>query len=90
MGRVGGSHVIAPTEQSLVVMSRPAKDGASRGPQSEPAESWSLTGLLGLGPSRGAGARSATHGCCRVRGADGAVRNCRGPGGLEKVRTGVG
>lgn len=36
---------------SRVVLSRPAKDGASRGLQSELAESWALIGLLAVGLS---------------------------------------
>jgi len=75
---------------SKVVLSRPAEDGASRGPQPESAESWALMELLAVGLSWGAGARRATHGCHRVHGADGAVRSCTGPGGPEKVRAGTG
>lgn len=47
-------------------------------------------GMIVVELSWDTGACSATHSCCRVHGAGGAVRNHSGSGGLEKVRKGMG
>lgn len=75
------------------MFSRPAEDGASRGPQPEPAEKLGFDGGASCWAVLGhwdTGAFSATHSCCRVHVADGAVRNHSGPEGLQKVRIGMG
>ena len=65
---------------SRVVLSRPAEDGASRGPQSELAESWALMGLLAVGLSRDVGHTvppTAATGCVVLTGLSGTAEGWR-------------
>lgn len=56
---------------SRVVLSRPAKDGASRGP-----ESWALMGLLGCPGALGSAVPpTATTGCVVLTGLSGAAED---------------